>query len=351
MTNSTNAPTIDLSNRFSDVNRDAVAHTIPYAGEFSFSPSGAEFLNLAEIDAKMLAAQKNDHLVLGMQQQDKICENCHCETITVAHLKTVWPKASDERLQIVADELNYSITIGLIDSELRISHFLGQALVETTPALNFVEQNIELYTPKRMDVVWKIYRDPSLTQVIRDPITKKIIKINYFPNALAKAHGTIADTKLKRETIANTAYAEKNGNGNAESGDGFRYIGRGMKQLSGRKNYRDFTTGYKSYWPEEKNPPDFEANPELVATTKYGTRAGLWYFASKGCASQADKGMNPTASAGVTQRINPGTDSIEQRYKQSEKIYNSGVFNKISYNTSTRLNNPKARNPKITKIL
>lgn len=96
-----------------------------------------------------------------------------------------------------------------------------------------------------------------------------------LPNALAK--------RLERrpEAIANLTYANRMGNGPEASGDGCRYRGRGPIQNTGRDAYGRLgaALGY-----------DFVADPDALASQKYGALAAAWFFADKGCNALADAG-------------------------------------------------------------
>lgn len=76
----------------------------------------------------------------------------------------------------------------------------------------------------------------------------------YFPPELAKKYSR------KPEQIANVMYANRMGNGDRNSGDGWRFRGRGFLQLTGRDNYKAAGTIFGE---------DFEEYPDLVATPKY----------------------------------------------------------------------------------
>jgi putative chitinase len=78
-----------------------------------------------------------------------------------------------------------------------------------------------------------------------------------------------------QEAIANRAYANRIGNGDVESGDGWRFRGRGLKQVTGRANYRAFTEDHAKLFGELI---DFEAEPELLGTPRYPVRSALWFW-------------------------------------------------------------------------
>lgn len=91
-----------------------------------------------------------------------------------------------------------------------------------------------------------------------------------FPPALAARIGRTNEHPADQVAIANIAYASRMGNGPAESGDGWRYRGRGPIQLTGRDNY---TRCAKSLGP------DLAGNPDLLQIPHWGCLAAGWFWA------------------------------------------------------------------------
>ncbi|WP_234731878.1 glycoside hydrolase family 19 protein [Acidocella facilis] len=73
----------------------------------------------------------------------------------------------------------------------------------------------------------------------------------------------------KPEAIANRAYANRNGNGDEASGDGWKYRGRGVIQVSGRNNYAAFS---------RFSHIDVVANPDLMAEPQYAVWSAVWFW-------------------------------------------------------------------------
>jgi putative chitinase len=104
------------------------------------------------------------------------------------------------------------------------------------------------------------------------------------------------------ERLANLVYASRNGNGAYESGDGWRFHGRGPIQLTGANNYRRAGVAL--------NLPLVE-QPELVLQPAIGARAAAWFFEDAGCVPLADA---PDGSVeAITHRINGGLIGLEDR--------------------------------------
>ncbi|EDL1272015.1 glycoside hydrolase family 19 protein [Salmonella enterica subsp. enterica serovar Montevideo] len=94
------------------------------------------------------------------------------------------------------------------------------------------------------------------------------------------------------EKLANRAYAGRGGNGNEASGDGWRYRGRGLIQITLRNNYRDCGKGLGL---------DLLNNPDLLLNFSQAARSAAWYWKTNGCNELADSG----SFLAITRRINP----------------------------------------------
>jgi predicted chitinase len=132
------------------------------------------------------------------------------------------------------------------------------------------------------------------------------------------------------EAIANGAYGGRVelGNGGYDSGDGWRYRGRGIKQLTGRANYRQFTKWHKTHqdeWPEEIL--DFEDNPDLLTQPKYAARSAAYFWVANNLPTTADKGSTADQVNAITAIVNVHTDSYAARATNFDVIYNRGDFN------------------------
>lgn len=113
----------------------------------------------------------------------------------------------------------------------------------------------------------------------------------YFPtNALAKAY------ERKPMKIANHVYANRMGNGDEASGDGWKYRGRGALQLTGHDNYLLFG----KYIGREKEVMD---NPDIVAN-ELCFESALFFFDRNKLWGICDKGVNDAAILGLSSRIN-----------------------------------------------
>jgi putative chitinase len=120
----------------------------------------------------------------------------------------------------------------------------------------------------------------------------------------ANQDGRTSAQAANQEVIANKVYAERIGNGNIASGDGWRYRGRGMKQVTGKGNYKKFSDQYKTYWATDVQ--SFSNNPDLLVQMPYAIRSAVWFWVSNGCMKKADRGMRNTDVDEVTGIVNHG---------------------------------------------
>lgn len=122
----------------------------------------------------------------------------------------------------------------------------------------------------------------------------------YFPDdAIAAAFAG------KQEAIANRVYANRMGNGDEHSGDGFRYCGRGLIQLTGKDNYSRFA---------ESLEISVEEASEFLATFEGAAQSACWFWETNNLNQWADSGDILT----LTKRINGGTIGLEDRIKHYE---------------------------------
>lgn len=109
-------------------------------------------------------------------------------------------------------------------------------------------------------------------------------------------------------TTAQRGYDTHPGLGNTQPGDGYRYRGRGLIQLTGRANYIRARDGLRAVM---QGAPDFEAQPEKLEAVGWASHSSAWFW--------ADRGLNRFADAGdfmtITRRINGGTNGYSDRLR------------------------------------
>lgn len=104
------------------------------------------------------------------------------------------------------------------------------------------------------------------------------------------------------EKIANFVYSNRLGNGNEASGDGWKYRGRGVLQITGKDNYRKAGEGIR--YPLERYPED-------MLVPEFGAAAAAWLWVAKGLNELADQ----DDFLEITRRVNGGLIGLEDRKK------------------------------------
>ena len=131
-----------------------------------------------------------------------------------------------------------------------------------------------------------------------------------FPKYFVRAGRNAQQYHRQPEKIANVVYANRLGNGDPASGDGWKFRGRGAIQLTGKNNYTAF-----SQWAKR---PDVLTNPDIVAT-ELAFESALWFFESNGLWSICDKGFDNATITQLTKRINGGTHGLDDRLQKTKK--------------------------------
>ena len=104
----------------------------------------------------------------------------------------------------------------------------------------------------------------------------------------------------KPEKIANRVYADRMGNGNEASGDGWKFRGRGLIQLTGKDNYQQFAKDYGI---------DCVKNPDLLLEPQFALASACWFWQKRNLNTFADK----DDIVMVTKRVNGGVNGLNDR--------------------------------------
>ena len=194
--------------------------------------------------------------ILSLQQLEQMVKNPHIDH---------WHEALDQLLD------DYEI-----NTPLRVAHFVAQCAHESGN-FAFIKENLN-------------YKAVSLQKIFG----------KYFPTAeLAAQYAN------KPEKIANRIYANRMGNGPETSGDGFRYCGRGLIQLTGKDNY--------TFFAGSLNIPVEEAS-DYLATFEGAAQSACWFWEQNNLNRFADA----NDVKGLTKAINGGYIGLSDREKHTE---------------------------------
>ena len=163
-----------------------------------------------------------------------------------------------------------------INTPLRVAHFIAQCAHESGNFV-FIKENLN-------------YKAASLRKTFS----------KYFPtDALAQQY------EKKPEMIANRVYANRMGNGDEASGDGWKYCGRGLIQLTGKDNYTFFAGSLGISEPEAA---------EYLATFEGAAQSACWYWEQY----KLNRFADAIDVKGLTRAINGGYIGLEDRIKHTE---------------------------------
>lgn len=197
---------------------------------------------------------------------------------TTSKLKSALPgiKDPDEWMK----SINKLLPVYGITSKKRVAMFLAQTGHESNN-WNTLEENLN-------------YRAITLLKVFP----------RYFKTqAEADAYA------MKPEKIANRVYANRMGNDGPASGDGYRYRGRGILQVTGKDNYR---TCSKALYGDER----LMQKPELLTSKDGALGSACWYWHMRNINYECDK----RDIVGATKKINGGTNGLEDRKIRYDRI-------------------------------
>lgn len=199
-----------------------------------------------------------------------------------------YPVPSDEALNAFVASFNQWNEVFKINTPLRVAAYLSQVLVESayltakTENLNYSAEGLMKTWPKRFD------------------------------KAKAEAYAR------QPEKIANYVYANRYGNGNEASGDGWRYRGRGLIQLTFRSNYEEFSKYDLCTEPVLKNP-------DKVASYPLDQVAAMWFWERNKINDPADNGNMDE----VTKRVNGGSNGLATRKTIYRRLSNEFGIKKL----------------------
>ena len=202
-------------------------------------------------------------------------------SITLEQLSSFFEETSKEKLAEFVEPLNKLLDDFEINTPNRIAMFLAQ-IGHESGGLKIFQENLNYKAEGLTKIFHKYFEDVDPNEYAHNP-----------------------------EKIANRVYANRMGNGDEDSGDGWKFHGRGAIQLTGRSNY--ISCG-------KDLGVDLDANPDYLTTPEGALRSAAWFW------DQHD--LNELADAGdiekCTRKINGGTIGLEERtelYKEALALF------------------------------
>jgi len=199
--------------------------------------------------------------------------------ITVQLLQQVCPKTKSSVLELYATPLQETAEYyDMYQNINRVAAFVAQTAHESG-AFNFVKENLNYSAPGLMKTFHKYFSDEATA------------------NTYAK----------QPEKIANRVYANRMGNGDESSGDGYRFCGRGLIQLTGRINYTKFASDLGI---------SIDDCVAYMETPAGAVSSAGWFWDNNNLNQYCDSNDFVT----LTKRINGGTIGLEERQKNYQLV-------------------------------
>lgn len=200
-------------------------------------------------------------------------------------LKRVFPNCKDPAGWVQA--LAPAFQKHEIETPDRMASFLAQTGYESGQ-YNRLEENLNFTTAARLTKVWpkRFPDEASAMPYVNNP-----------------------------SRLANMVYANRMGNGDAQSNDGYRFRGRGIIQLTGRSNYDS---------AGDAMGVDLVNAPELLSEPKWAALSAAWYWQSRGLNELADDRTHDDDLedfARITRRINGGVVGLKDRFDLFKRVY------------------------------
>ena len=183
----------------------------------------------------------------------------------------------ERRADRYLDDLNKWLTKYKINTPLRVAHFISQVLHESS-MMRYTVENLN-------------YSTKGLRKTFR----------KYFSADRARRYSR------QPQWIGNRVYANRMGNGDENSGDGYAYRGRGLIQLTGENNYRKFAAWIDDGWFDVFTPSE--------VATKYAVASAVFYWDINNLNKVADR----DSVHEMTKRINGGYNGLEDRKRLLSK--------------------------------
>lgn len=199
------------------------------------------------------------------------------------------PNVSAKLADLWLPDLNLAMERYSIDTPIQQACFMPQVLHESGFLTSMVE-NLN-------------YRPQVLMQKFRGRFTpQQAGELGYLPGR----------RQADQEAVANIAYANRYGNGDAESGDGWRYRGHGPFQLTFRDNYLACMMDIDV---------DIVSQPELLLKPRAGSRSAAWFWAR---GNRTGRSLNALADMGkvdlISRAINGGDNGLEERIRLTHRF-------------------------------
>ncbi|WAS98845.1 glycoside hydrolase family 19 protein [Nannocystis punicea] len=216
------------------------------------------------------------------------CPRC-CAKVTEEQMRTIFSSASATKITGVTQAFNSAFEKFELNRCLRKAHFFAQIQQEVGASISVMAEDLH-------------YREAGLLK-----------NFEYFRKhpEEAKLYGKTDEHGADPEAIGNRAYADRNGNGNIESGDGWKYRGRGFIQITGKETYQNVQNQIDARYPG--SGIDIMTNLESTLEPKGGMISAMAYWRWKKLNDRADNGDTGEHVDKITDIVNYYTHTRAER--------------------------------------
>lgn len=236
--------------------------------------------------------------------------------ITMEMLKLANSRIPTEYCETILPLLNKYAKSFEVNTKLRIAHFLAQVGHES--GFRVTEENLS-YSAKRMREVFGCRNNIRGYDSDADECL-------ILPRLRPKLWSEESKYARNARNLGSYVYADREGNGNEESEEGYKYRGRGIIQLTGKRNYRRYTEIHNSRNPTD--PRDFVESPDLIIENiDYGIESAFVWWDMNNLNSRIESSYRTRAESNIREHVrdvskivNGGDNGLDERVE---------IFNKL----------------------
>lgn len=243
------------------------------------------------------------------KKEEKICPRC--KNLTIEELNKIFTNAAEDKKKLIINAFNKANTKFGLNTCQQKAHFFAQVMEEVGSSINIKDGESLNYAAEDLPIHFSRFRiNPE----------KKYNKNTNGPNDLAYKYGRSSQNgyKANQQMIANITYANKEDNGDTKSGDGWKYRGRGIIQITFKRKYSKINKRIKTDYPEF----EISIDANNINNINEGTIASMAYWKEYECQEVAKNGYEREQLDLIVDIINPNTPSRNNRWENLKKCIN-----------------------------